>query len=160
MHGRRNVFASKKRGSSVGLTKRGKGTKVGLMIDANGLPLSSLIAGANVGESYLVETLVETSLEGRVPDRLIYDKAADAEWLRKSLQRRQVELICPHRSNRVAPPLQDGRSLRRYVRRWKVERTISWLQGFRRLVTRYEFYDDLFHGFVQLACLCLCLNRF
>ena len=130
------------------------------MIDGNGLPLSSLIVAANVGESYMVETLVETSVDGRFPDRLIYDKAADAKWLREALARRDVELICPHRRNRKSPPLQDGRALRRYLRRWKVERTISWLQNSRRLVTRYEHHDYLFNGFVQLTCLCLCLNRF
>ena len=110
------------------------------MIDGNGLPLSSLITAASTGETYIVETLVDTSVDGRQPDRLIYDKAADVNWLRKALQRRDIELICPHRKGRQSKPLQDGRSLRRYLRRWKVERTISWLRnsGGRRPACKYS----------------------
>lgn len=36
-------------------------------------------------------------------------------------------------------------------RRWKVGRSIVWLQNYRRLVTRYEYHADLFQGLVQLA---------
>ncbi|GIX04975.1 MAG: hypothetical protein KatS3mg114_0844 [Planctomycetaceae bacterium] len=50
------------------------------------------------------------------PERLLYDKAADADWLRESLQTRGIELICPHRANRTRPATQDGRPLRRYQR--------------------------------------------
>jgi transposase len=31
---------------------------------------------------------------------------------------------------------QDGRALRRYRQRWKIERTFAWLSNFRRLVVR------------------------
>ena len=34
--------------------------------------------------------------------------------------------------------LQEGCKLRRYKRRWKVERTISWVGNFRRLVVRWD----------------------
>lgn len=94
------------------------------------------------------------------PTRLIYDRAADADWLRASLADRQIELICPHRKSRKKPPLQDGRSLRRYSRRFKVERTISWLQNLRRLVVRYEYHDHLFEGFLHLGCLFTILKWF
>ncbi len=94
------------------------------------------------------------------PERLLYDKAADADWLRASLEARGIELICPHRENRTKPPLQDGRSLRRYRRRWVIERTISWLHNCRRLITRWEWYPELFEGFVHLACLYTILKGF
>jgi transposase len=68
------------------------------------------------------------------------------------LARRGIQLVCPHRRNRVKPATQDGRSLRRYQRRWKVERSISWLFNFGRLVVRYEYHAHLFLGLVQLAC--------
>ena len=48
-----------------------------------------------------------------------------------------IELIAPHRGNRVNLS-QDGRPLRRYKRRWKIEPLFAWLQNSRRLVTRYE----------------------
>lgn len=131
-----------------------------LMVDGNGLPISGFITSAQDAEVNTVETLVEVRACQRQPERLLYDKAADADWLRESLERRGIELVCPHRENRKKPPLQDGRSLRRYKRRWKVERTISWLQNNRRLVTRWEYYSQLFEGYFHLACLMLLLSWF
>jgi hypothetical protein len=62
----------------------------------------------------------------------------------------QIEMIAPNRENRRTPT-QDGRPLRRYKRRWKVERLFAWLFNFRRLVVRYEYHAANFQGFVHLA---------
>ena len=131
-----------------------------VLTDAAGLPLGIDTASASPHEVTLVEPLIEKRVLRRKPRRLIYDAAADSDPLRQRLKRRGIDLICPHRRNRRKAPTQDGRKLRRYRRRWKVERSISWLQDFRRLVTRYEHYAHLFHGFVQLACLIVVLGRF
>lgn len=92
------------------------------------------------------------------PKRVIADKAYDVDALRERLAKRDVELIVPHRRHRVRPKLQDGRSLRRYRRRWKVERTFSWLQTFRRLVVRYERHSRMFQAFVHVACMMITLR--
>ncbi len=63
-----------------------------------------------------------------------------------------IEMISPNRVNRKRRT-QDGRSLRRYKRRWKVERLFAWMQNFRRLTTRWETKIENFLGFVHLACL-------
>lgn len=118
------------------------------------------VDAASPGEVTLIEPLLEQAVTEYVPKRLIYDRAADRDVLRERLADRGIELICPHRKGRVRPKTQDGRPLRRYRRRWIVERTISWLQAFRRLVTRYEFYAVLLHGFAKLACLMIVLRRF
>lgn len=157
---RRHVFVRKKRGDLVGKTKRGKGTKIMVLSDGKGLPLAVTVESATPAEVTLIEPLIDQAVTPHVPARLIYDKAADSDPLRQRLARRGIELVCPHRKSRVRPPMQDGRRLRRYRRRWKIERTISWLQYFRRLVTRYEYYSYLFHGFTQLACLMTVLRRF
>jgi transposase len=157
---RRHVFLGEKRGECVGKTKRGKGTKTMVLSDGRGLPLGAEIASASPHEVTLIEPLVEQRILPKKPRRLIYDAAADSDPLRKRLWRRGIELVCPHRKNRKASPTQDGRKLRRHRRRWKIERSISWLQNFRRLVTRYEYYAHLFHGFVQLACLMVVMRRF
>jgi transposase len=157
---RRNVFLGEKRGLCVGKTKRGKGTKIMVLTDGRGLPLAAEIASASPHESTLIESLLERRLLAKKPRRLLYDLAADNDELRTRLARRHVELVCPHRKNRTRPPTQDGRKLRRYRRRWKIERSIGWLQNFRRLVTRYEYHANLFHGFVQLACLMVVMRRF
>lgn len=54
---------------------------------------------------------------------------------------------------------QDGRVLKRYRQRWKVERTIAWLGNYRRLLTRFERAPRLFLAFAQLACVHRCLHR-
>jgi transposase len=157
---RRHVFLCKKRGERVGKTKRGKGTKIMVLTDGKGLPLAADTASASPHEVTLIEPLLEKRVIRRKPRRLIYDAAADSDPLRKRLRRRRIDLVCPHRKNRVKPATQDGRKLRRYRRRWKVERSISWLQNYRRVVTRYEHHAHIFHGFVQLACLMVVLGRF
>jgi transposase len=65
---------------------------------------------------------------------------------------RGIEMISPNRSNRKQKT-QDARPLRRYCRRWKVERLFAWMQNYRRLVTRWEYHIENFFGFVHLACL-------
>lgn len=158
--GRWHVFACKKRGAEVGKTKRGKGSKIEVLVDGRGLPLSAFVTSASHAEVNTIETLLDVRVLDKRPQRVIYDKAADADWLRASLEQREVELICPHRNGRKKPKIQDGRKLRRYKHRWVVERTISWLQYSRRLVTRHEYYPHLFEGFVHLACITILFRMF
>src|SRR5271154_240465 len=158
--GRRNVFPGQKRGFCVGKTKRGKGTKIMLLVDGHGTPLGVDISSASPAEVQLIESLLDKRVLRRRPKRLIYDRAADSDPLRTRLAKRCIELICPHRRGRTRPPTQDGRPLRRYKRRWTIERTISWLFNYRRLVVRYERHDFLFRGFLHLACAFTILKRF
>ena len=87
-----------------------------------------------------------------LPERLIGDKAYDSDALDEQMSEYGIEMISPNRSNRKHKT-QDGRPLRRYRRRWKVERLFAWMQNYRRLVTRWEYHIENFLGFVQLACL-------
>jgi transposase len=93
------------------------------------------------------------------PAPLIVDKAYDSDPLRGRLARRGIELIAPHRRNRKKARTQDGRKLRRYRRRWKVERTFAWLANFRRLVVRWERHLTMYLAFFHLACLLITLRR-
>lgn len=61
-----------------------------------------------------------------------------------------IEMIAPNRARRRRT--QDGRPLRRYCRRWKIERLFAWLHNSRRLVTRWEYHVENFLGMLQLAC--------
>ncbi|WP_390817772.1 IS5 family transposase [Symmachiella macrocystis] len=155
------TFSPAKKGApEVGKTKRGKGTKIMLLINGEGLPLGVDTESASASEVNLIERLVDRRTTQRPPARLIYDKAGDSDPLRERLAARGIDLICPHRRNRKRPATQDGRKVRRYRRRYEVERTIAWLQYFRRLVTRYEYHAHLFQGFAQLACLFTVLQTF
>ena len=108
-------------------------------------------------------TLVRSVLEERFvtepPWRLIGDKAYDSDALDEALLEEGIELIAPNRANR-RQLTQDGRPLRRYRRRWKVERLFAWLQNFRRLVTRYERHLENFLGFLHLGCILILLRRY
>ena len=130
-----------------------------VLTDARGTPWAARIHSASPAEVTLIEPLLEKRLLRRLPARLVYDRAADSDPLRKRLWKRRIDLITPHRSNRRKRPTQDGRKLRRYRRRWKIERSIGWLQNFRRLVVRYERHAHLFLGFVQAACLLIAVRR-
>lgn len=106
----------------------------------------------------LVEETLDQAFVAQSPEKLIGDKAYDSDELdARLLEERGIELIAPNRSNRKSPT-QDGRPLRRYCRRWKIERLFAWLQSFRRLSTRYEYHADNFLGFLHLACIVLYLR--
>jgi len=96
----------------------------------------------------------------RVPRRLIADRAYDSDAHRERLAYRGIELICPHRRGRKRKATQDGRSLRRYARRWKVERVFAWFGNFRRLVVRYERKIAMFRAFIHLACILITIRQF
>ena len=142
----------------MGKTKRGKGTKWMVVVDGQGLPLGSQLASASPAEVTLAQTTLDAIQAETQPARLIADKAYDSDPLREALEKRGIELICPHRVNRRKPKRQDGRPLRRYRKRWKVERTIAWLGNFRRLVVRYERKIQMYQAFFHLAC-CIILLR-
>lgn len=128
--------------------------------DRAGLPISIHLASASPHEITLVETTLEHRFTQAAPQRMIGDKAYDSDPVDQRLAERNVELIAPHRANRISPPTQDGRSLRRYRRRWKVERLNAWLQNFRRLVVRYEYHAANFLGMLHLACMVILLRHF
>jgi transposase len=89
---------------------------------------------------------------------MVGDKAYDSDPLRAKLAARGIELIAPPRKSRKTI-LQDGRALRRYRRRWKVERTFAWIGNFRRLVVRYDRSITMYCGFFHLACLIITLRH-
>jgi transposase len=86
--------------------------------------------------------------------------AYDSDPLDKMLRKRRIKMIAPHKKNRVKESTQDGRELRRYRRRWKVERLFAWIQQFRRCQTRFDHYEENYLGFVQLACVVILLRNY
>ncbi len=127
--------------------------------DGRGLPLAVTIASASPGEVTLVEQTLDAQFLAEAPVRLIGDKAYDSDRLDARLAaERDIELIAPNRSGRGKT--QDGRQLRRYCRRWKIERLFAWLQNFRRLVTRYERHATNFLACVQLGCIVILGRQF
>ena len=147
-------------GDGIGSTKAGKGVKIMVLVDAKGLPVAVDTTSASPHESQLVQRLFNFMLTEETPERIVGDKAYDSDALDAELDAQGIELIAPHRSNRKEKhKTQDGRSLRRYKRRWTVERTIGWIQHYRRLCIRWEKSTVMFQGFLHLGCTLLLLKE-
>ncbi len=102
--------------------------------DRSGLPVAIGIASASPHEVTLVDETIDNGSLDPAPDRLIGDRAYDSDGLDERLwKERGIELIARHR---------------------------SWLQNYRRLVTRYERHAENFLGFVYLGCICILLRHF
>jgi transposase len=114
---------------------------------------------ASPHEVTLVEATLESNFLKEEPDRLVGDKAYDSDSLDETLEEQGIEMLAPHRRNRKKKKTQDGRKLRRYKRRWNIERQFAWLQNFRRLVVRYEYKDETFLGMTQLGCIVILLRK-
>jgi transposase len=156
-----------KGGAEVGKTKRGKGTKW-MVVNGAGVLLGDHLHSASPSEIRLAETTLaairvarrhQTGRPRQKPERVNADRGYDSDPLRERLAVRGIELIVPHRSNRRKPPTQDGRSLRRYRRRWIVERTFAWLGNYRRLAVRYDRSLTIYRAFFHIACFMIVLRR-
>ena len=111
-------------------------------------------------ESRLVISKAGASAGARTGRRRSRQKAYDSNGLdERLLEERGIELIAPNLSNRKRKS-QDGRPLRRYRRRWKIERLFAWLHNYRRLVIRYERHAENFLGFVHLGCICILFRHY
>jgi transposase len=134
--------------------------KLEVVTDARGLPLGTTAAAANRSETDLIEEVLDdipVPLPERVP--LIADRGYDSDPVRDRLGEQGIDLLSPHRKNRAKPSRNDGRKMRRYTRRYVIERTNSWLHCFRRLANRWEYYSFIYHGFVRLACIVIAFAR-
>lgn len=158
---RRNLRFRQKRGLEVGPTKRGKGTKIMVIADNRSLPVAVHLSSASPHEVTLVEKTLASRFTNALPRRLVADRAYDSDPLdRRLFEDFGLRLVSPHRRGRTRPKTQDGRELRRYKRRWKIERLNAWLQGYRRLVVRYEYHAANFLCFVHLACMLILMRNY
>jgi transposase len=140
----------------------GQGVPLGVHLEAACPAEVTLLAKCSQSEPTLDTIAVPRAGAGRPkkkPQRMIADKAYDSDPLRLRLKRRGIELIVPHRRGRKRAPTQDGRKLRRYRKRWKVERTFSLFGNYRRLVVRWDHSLTMYLAFFHLACLLVTLNR-
>ena len=136
-----------------------KGSKIHLITERTGLPLSIGISGANLHDSQALEPLVRgippiRSRRGprrRRPAKLHADKGCDYDHLRRWLRKRGIR----HRIARKG--VESSTRLGRH--RWTIERTMSWLSGCRRLHRRYERKAEHFLAFTAIACSLICFRR-
>lgn len=156
------VGAGEKRGSLTGpnpVDRGKKGSKLHVLSEAQGLPLAVAISGANVHDSQAFKPLIlgipaVRSRRGprrRRPVKVRADKAYySAEHLRWLRSRNLIARI-------ARPGIESGEQLGRH--RWKIERSISCLFGYRRLTVRYERKSSHFLAFLGLAAALTCYKR-
>jgi transposase len=138
-----------------------------VLVDGQGVPLGVHLSSASTAEVSLAETTlaqvaVPTGRRGRPrmkPQRIVADRGYVSRPLWERLRRRGIDLIVPPRRSQHTHYV-DGRKLRRYRRRWKIERTNAWLLNFRRLTVRYEHQLERYRAFVYLACALITLRQF
>jgi transposase len=140
-----------------------------VVVDGQGLPLGIHVTSASPGEVTLVAPTLKTIRVPGTPRRrsraaklstLVADMAYDSDPERERLAAQGIRLIAPYRSNCVHRRYEDHRRLRRYRRRWVVERTIAWFGGFRRLLMRYERFTSMYRSFLYFAAALIALRRF
>jgi transposase len=140
-------------------TDRAKpGSKHHVITDAQGVPLATRLTGANAHDSTQLVPLLDAippvaGKPGRPrkrPDDLYADRAYDSDPHREELRERGVE---PHIARRNT---EHGSGLG--VFRWVAERAISWLHGFKRLRTRYDYLDKIHRAFMVLAECIICFR--
>jgi putative transposase len=134
-------------------TDRGKlGVKRSALIDGRGVPLGVAVDGANVPDQKLVAATLDaipidqpkpTSQE---PQNLCLDKGYVGKPVEREAERRGYKLHVPRKKNEKP----KAKHRRGKARRWKVERTHSWLNRARRLLTRWEKKAANYVGFLHL----------
>ncbi|MFD0746078.1 IS5 family transposase [Phytohabitans flavus] len=139
---------------------RGKpGSKIHVLCDRRGVPLTCLISAANTHDSQLLIPLLDSiaPIRGRrgrprrLPDKLHADKAYDQPALRAEVRRRGIKVRIARKG------IESSQRLGRH--RWIVEACLNWLLRNRRLVRRYDRKPQHFQAFADLACALLTYRR-
>ena len=130
-----------------------------ILSDANGLPLVVGLSAGNVRDSLALKPMIaghqtrHDPHRGRYfkPQRLRADKAYDVPHLRKWLWGKHIGIRIARKG------IESSERLGR--RRWVIERTMSWLSGYRRLSPRYERQPSNYLAFLGLAAALCCYKR-
>jgi putative transposase len=144
-------------------TDRAKmGVKRSILVEADGGPLSVVIAGANVPDFKLLEDTIEAIVVKRpqsteqAPQQLCLDKGYDKQPAREVVERHGYT---PH-IRKIGEEKKDSAGEKRYpARRWVVERTLGWLSKCRAILVRYEKKAANYLGLIKVACILLWYRR-
>jgi IS5 family transposase len=128
------------------------------VVDRRGRPLAALLSGANRHDSVVFEDLIDAIPPIRMrsgrrrkrPAKLHADKGYDLPRCRRALTRRHIRIRIARKG------IDSSQRLGRH--RWVVERTLAWLNRFRRLTVRYERRADIHQAFLTLGCCLICFT--
>lgn len=103
------------------------------------MPLAVAVEGANVPDQKLVAATLDAipvkrpKLTRKQPQHLCLDKGYAGKPVDRQIRKRGYTPHVPCKTNQIPKPKHRGKA-----RRWKVERTHSWLNRARRLLIRWE----------------------
>ncbi len=98
---------------------------------------------------------------GRPRKRLplvIADRGYDSFPLKQRLLRRGTRLISPNLRTRKRNR-EDGRRLRRYKRRWVIERTNAWISSWKRITARWDRLLSTWNGILHAAFMVITVRK-
>ena len=144
-------------------TDRGKnGVKRSLLVEADGGPLSMVVAGANVRDDKLLAATLDAVVLERsepteeAPQHLCLDKGYDNRPTRELVQERGYVAHV----RRIGEEKLDEAGKKCYpARRWVVERTLGWLSKCQAILVRYEKKAANYLGLIKVACILLWHRR-
>ncbi len=140
-------FANKKFSGNNPTDRRKKGIKQGLIVDRKGIPVTLLLAPANVYDLNLLEPMLQDWEWEEIIRILAADAAFDAKKLRAICKAKNIALMA------VTNPRRNKKLQKTKVPyRWVVERTIGWLSWYRGLKTCWAKLLESHMSFLQLAC--------
>jgi transposase len=134
------------------------GSKPHVIVEANGIPLTAGVTGANVPDINELAPRFNAlpAVAGKVghprtkPEAMMGDRGYDSEPHRQGLREMGVEPLLAEKNT------DNGSGLG--VFRWVVERTLSWIHQNRRLRIRYERRPEIHQAFLTLACIKICAS--
>ena len=136
--------------------------KRSLLVEADGGPLSVVVAGANMRDDKLLEATIDAIVVERprpteeALQHLCLDKGYDNRSSRELAGERNY---VPH-IRRIGEEKLDDTGQKRYpARRWVVERTLGWLSKCRAILVRYEKKAVNYLGLIKVACILLWYRR-
>jgi transposase len=115
-----------------GRSRGGRTSKIHCLADDRGRPVAFALTPGNVADISMAMPLLAAIAR---PNRLIADKAYDADSLRSWLKIRRIQAVIPSTATRTVPYPLD-RAV--YRRRNLIERLFCRLKNWRRLATRYD----------------------
>jgi putative transposase len=136
--------------------------KRSLLVEADGGPLSVVLAGANVRDDKLLRATLDSVVVERpspteeAPQHLCLDKGYDNRPTRELVE--EYDYVAHIR--RIGEEKLDETKTKRYpARRWVVERTLGWLSKCRAILVRYEKKAANYLGLIKVACILLWYRR-
>lgn len=154
---KKSYFAKEKVGFSPKDVNHG-GSKIMVLSDKKGIPLSAVVVPANQYESQLLEETLGNIMIERPHRKLgvqhiCGDKAYDSMWCRESAD--EYGYIHHFRERGEEVPEKKKHK----PKRWVVERTHAWMNRFRRIVNRWDVTARSYESFIGLACATIILSK-